>query len=60
MGDQNCIVADPTTGDIESVFPTGTLENQGCAVYNGKIYISSHYANAPSNYNSFTLIAYTF
>lgn len=60
MDSQAGIVVNPISGDIESVFPTGTLENQGCAVYDGKIYISSHNANAQSDGTSFYIIAYSF
>lgn len=55
-----CLVVNPLSGYIESIIKTDSNENEGCAVWNGKLYISSHNGNAAGHQIGFRLIEYTF
>ena len=52
---QCVLIVDPINGNIKTVIPSSTMENQGCAVYDGKLYVSSHNANAPEDKESFQI-----
>lgn len=60
--DQVCIVVDPISGEIENYIPTGKLENEGCAIYQGSLYISAHNgaATAQTTTPSFVITKYSF
>ena len=45
LSGQWCGVFDPESGAIESLIPSDNLENQGCTILDGALYISSHAAN---------------
>ena len=34
-------IINPDSGKVENIIPTDSLENEGIAIYNGKIYVSS-------------------
>ena len=53
-----CVVVDPESGRIETQIPTGTIENEGCSIYNGALYISSHVGNATGDAVSFRINKY--
>ena len=53
-----CIVINPQSGRIETQIPTDTIENEGCAIYNGALYISSHVGNATGDAVSFRINKY--
>lgn len=55
-----CLVIDPESAVIESLIPTDTLENEGCAILDGVLYISSHNSNAGDSATSFRIMKYTF
>jgi hypothetical protein len=57
-----CMVVDPVSGYIESIIPTDNMENEGCSVYEGNLYISTHNGNGASSPTSpsFRIIKYNF
>lgn len=55
-----CLVVNPESGVVETLIPTDTLENEGCAILDGLLYISSHNANAAETGISFKVMKYIF
>lgn len=58
-----CLVVNPVNGYIETVIPTDSMENEGCAIYNGDLYISVHWGAASEEYPdrpSFKILKYSF
>ena len=55
-----CLVVNPESGVVETLIPTDTLENEGCAILDGVLYISSHKSNAGDSETSFRIMKYTF
>lgn len=53
-----CFVINPLSGFIETQIPTDSMENEGCSIYDGALYISCHNGAAVGDDVSFKIFKY--